>query len=157
MKPLEIKAMDKTLDTLALIGNGIILAAAAVMAFTGLPAEALTVFAVLMLVDYFSGIGSAVAVGTPITSRKMKVGVISKIITFLIPLVLAATLKVTIGVGNATVVSFALSILIIAEAYSIISNLHAIKTGKYLPEFEVIALIGEKLRGIINKKLDIGE
>jgi hypothetical protein len=47
-----------------------------------------------------------------------------------------------------------LSILIMAEGYSSIQNIYAVRTGKILPEYDVISIILRKLSDFLKEKLD---
>ena len=45
-------------------------------------------------------------------------------------------------------ITWVLWVFIMSELYSIVSNTYAIKVGEELPEFEVLAIIGGKIRSI---------
>lgn len=51
-------------------------------------------------------------------------------------------------------VNTVLSILIMAEFYSIIQNVYAIRTGIILPEYDAISLALKKLSAFIEKYID---
>lgn len=52
------------------------------------------------------------------------------------------------------VLEWGLSILIMAEGYSIIQNIYAFRTGKILPEYDVISTLLKKLGDFIILKIN---
>jgi hypothetical protein len=47
-----------------------------------------------------------------------------------------------------------LSILIVAEWYSAIQNIYAVRTGKELPEYDVISILLKKISEYLQERLD---
>lgn len=130
--------------------NGMTVCCGTLMTYLGINAEAFMLFAVLLAIDYMTGVAKANIIGEPITSAKMKYGVISKLSILIIPLVLAVVAKI-VGADFAFVLLVGINILAISEAYSIIGNIYTIKTRETLPEYDAIGAIGRKLRRILEK------
>ena len=119
---------------------------ATAMAYLGIDKEAFMLFAVLLLVDYLTGLIKARRLGHSITSNKMKYGIFSKFVLILIPLMMAVLAKI-IGAQNYDMVLYmGMNILAISEFYSIVGNIYSIRTKKELPEYDVVASIGNKVR-----------
>jgi toxin secretion/phage lysis holin len=99
----------------------------------------------LVLIDYVTGILKARSLKQSITSHKMKYGILSKMSLIVLPIALALAAK--ISDENTTVFfNWMINLLVVSEAYSIVGNVYAIRTAKELPEWDVIALLGRKIR-----------
>jgi phage-related holin len=130
--------------------NGISLIFASVITYLDLPLEPVKALFFLVMLDFVTGIMKAVATDVPISSARMKKGALTKIAVLLVPIIIAVTAR---GVGENfnNVIEVSLWMLVIAEGYSNISNVHAIKTKKELPEWDVIAILGKKFREYLDK------
>jgi len=118
------------------------------LTWAGVDVEVFSVFSVLLMFDYVTGVGKAHRLGHSITSNKMKYGVISKISLIIIPLTLAIAAKgVKMDAENILFVS--MNILILSEVYSIIGNTYSIRTKEELPEYDVLASLGRKIRNAL--------
>lgn len=131
-----------------LLGGGL----AGIMVFTGLPCEAVIVLTSLMVIDSLTGLGRAYVCGEQITSRKIKIGALSKLLMLLLPITTALAAK-GVSLDLKWMVLYSMNALILSEAYSILSNLVTIRTGKRLPEFDAISLLGGKIREIMETSL----
>lgn len=123
---------------------------AGVLTYVGIDKEAFTIFTALVMVDFFTGVVKAWHLGEKISSNKAKYGIFSKISLLVIPITIAAASK-AIGEDASTFFIWALNLLIISEAYSILGNVYSIRSGKELPEWDVISLIGRKIREFFTK------
>lgn len=47
-----------------------------------------------------------------------------------------------------------LSLLIMSEGYSCLQNIYAVRTGKLLPEYDVISILLKQFGDIIKQKID---
>lgn len=141
--------------SIKILFNSMTICCGTLMTYLGINAEAFMLFAVLLAIDYMTGVAKANIIGEAITSTKMKYGVISKLSILIIPLVLAVVAKI-VGADFAFVLLVGINILAISEAYSIIGNIYTIKTKKSLPEYDAISAIGRRLRKIL-EKLDDGQ
>lgn len=120
----------------------------------GLSAQAFAIFGALIIIDTLTGIIRAVRLkgGRSVTSLRLTSGVISKLLIILVPLIIAWAGQGS-GLNLTLVAQGALSMLILAEAYSIIGNIHAIRVGKDLKEFDAIAWVLTKVRSVIENYL----
>ena len=144
---MRLRMHDTALDITA---NVIFMAFAWVMLYTGLPDEAVVILAVLIFIDFFAGIGKSLAVKIPVTSQRMRVGIISKLGLLLVPLVIALAAKgLTQDLG--WIVSYTVNLMVLSEAYSIIANIYAMKTGKEAPEWDIMSVLLSKIKSIVNK------
>ena len=117
-----------------------------VFGFLGLPPESFLIFGVLIVLDSITGVvRSAVLKGTKsVTSTKLTSGVVSKMLVFLVPIVIALAGRGA-GFDLMHTAQGVLSILIVAEAYSVLSNVYAIRVKKDIPEFDAVTWV---LRGV---------
>lgn len=120
------------------------------LAYLGLDKEAILLFSLLLLIDYVTGVTKSYKLGYAITSVRMKYGILSKLSLLLIPIVLAIGAK-AVGSDFKSVLIIGLNILILSEVYSIIGNIYSIRTHKELPEYDVVAMLGNKIRNMLLK------
>ena len=116
-----------------------------VLTYTGINAEVFGIFSALVVTDFVTGILKARTLGQSITSNKAKYGVASKFSLVLLPIVMAAGAK-AIGQDAGTLFVWGMNLLIISEVYSIIGNIYTVRSGTELPEWDVISLLGKRIR-----------
>ena len=75
------------MSALSWIGNGLLGLGAWVLMYTGLPVEPVAILTVLVGVDFVAGISRAHALGEPVSSRRMRVGMLTKCGVIAVPLV----------------------------------------------------------------------
>lgn len=116
-----------------------------------IPISAFLTLTVLMLIDVVVGLGRSYRLQIPITSYRIKLGVISKLGVLLIVLSvgLAFTHSGLVVEDLKEYIQLILWLFILSELYSIVSNVYAIKTGDNLPEVEVLSLLGTKLKKLM--------
>lgn len=119
-----------------------------IMAYLGINGEAYFLLAVLLFIDYITGIMKAKSLGHCITSNKMKYGVISKFSLLFIPVILAIGAK-AVGADFKTILTVGINILVLSEVYSVIGNVYSIRTKQELPEYDAVAMIGHKIRSAL--------
>lgn len=141
--------MNETINVLKWVGNALLAGAAWVLMYTGLPAEPSAILVVLMTIDFFTGIARARRLGHPITSWRIKTGVVSKCSVFFIPLVIALAAK-GLGTDFIWLVEWTVRFVILSEAYSIIANSYTVKTGIAVPEWDATAAILRRLRAMLD-------
>ena len=133
---------------MAYIGNIILGAFAWVITYTGTPVEPAIILAVLMTADCVAGVAKAHATGAKFESDKLKIGAFSKFLMLTIPLFTALAAK-GLGVNWVWLVNWVVSVMILSELYSFIANVYAIRTRKDLPEWDAMAMIGKKIRSLL--------
>lgn len=121
-----------------------------VLAYLQISQEPFTLFAILLVIDYLTGLAKARTLGHSITSNKMKYGLISKFSLIVVPLVVAMGAK-ALGADSHYVLTSGMYILILSEVYSIIGNIYSTRTKEEFPEYDALAMIGKQIRTILIK------
>lgn len=134
--------------TLKIIISTTIIVISTILAYLSIPVEPFSLFAILLIIDYVTGLMKARAIGHSITSNKMKYGMVSKFSILIIPIVLAMCAK-GIGADYYYILLVGMWILILSEGYSIIGNIYSIRTGDDFPEYDAVATIGKLIRNLL--------
>ena len=137
--------MTETATTLTLLWNTTVILFSGMLAYLNISQEPFTLFSILLMIDYITGLAKAKTLGHSITSNKMKYGLISKLSLLLVPVVIAIGVKAVGGDSHFVLLS-GMYILIFSEVYSIIGNIYSIRTKDELPEYDAVAMIGKKIR-----------
>lgn len=119
-----------------------------ILAYLQISQEPFTLFAILLVIDYLTGLAKARTLGHSITSNKMKYGLISKFSLIVVPLVVAMGAK-ALGADSHYVLTSGMYILILSEVYSIIGNIYSTRTKEEFPEYDALAMIGKQIRTIL--------
>ncbi len=122
-----------------------------VLTYSGLDQEAFAIFGALIAVDFVTGISKARALGQSITSNRARYGILSKASLLILPLVIALGAK-GIGQDAGPLFAWMINLLIVSEVYSILGNIYAVRTRKELPEWDVISLMGQKIRDMFERE-----
>jgi len=146
---------NEPLSTIALIKNfSYVVTFIASMEWLGLNHQAVTIFSVLMLIDVVTGILRAALVhgGQSVRSSILKRGILAKL------LVLTALFSVALagkglGFDMSSLVQAAVNVLILGELYSILGNVHSVRTGNQKVEFDAVAFLLDRVKELINKAL----
>lgn len=137
--------MNDAYSTSIIIYNTLLAGFATLLTYLGLNKEAFTLFAVLLIIDYVTGVGKARIIGQSITSNRMKYGIASKMVLLFIPIVLAIGAKI-INQPSDSILFVGVNILVLSEVYSIIGNIYSMRTKEELPEIDAVAAIGRFIR-----------
>lgn len=140
--------MLEATTTIKIIWNFLIVLLSGVLAYLEISQEPFTIFAILLVIDYITGVWKAKTLGISITSNKMKYGLISKLSLLIIPIVLAMGAKAT-GADYHYILLSGMYIFILSEIYSIIGNIYCMNTGEELPEYDAVAMLGKQIRNIL--------
>lgn len=141
------------LETTALIKifyNSIVILISSILAYLNIEKEPMMLLAILLIIDYATGLYKAKILEQSITSNKMKYGVVSKMLLLLIPIVIAIGAK-GVGADFEYALLVGINILIISEIYSIIGNIYSSRTKEELPEWDAVAIISKKIRTFLIK------
>ena len=133
---------------LKIIYNFIVVLISSVLAYLNIEKEQMMLLAILLVIDYLTGLHKARMLGQSITSNKMKYGCISKLLLLLVPIVLAIGAK-SAGADFDFALFVGVNILIISEIYSIIGNIYSSRTKEELPEWDAVSIIGKKIRNTL--------
>lgn len=140
--------MIETTTALKIIWNGIVIIFSGILAYLEISEEPFTLFAILLIIDYLTGLTKAKTLNISITSNKMKYGILSKLSLLLIPIVIAIGAK-AVGADSHYILLSGMYILIMSEVYSIIGNIYSTRTKEELPEYDAVAMIGKKIRAFL--------
>jgi len=122
--------------------------------YLNIPQESLWVLASLMVIDTITGIAKQYKVESiGITSKRMNIGIMTKFVTLMF--LFAGWLVINFfKIEPDYYVQTVLSVLIMAEFYSIIQNVYAVRTGVILPEYDVISIALKRLTGAIQDLIE---
>lgn len=132
--------------------NTALLPFASLIAALGLDVTKFFILSFLMVLDLVTGVTKAYVRKEDVTSRRLSAGFLSKVMVLLIPLTVAVMAK-GIDVDMVWFISFTISILIVAEAYSVVGNVYTIKTGEAVKEIDAVSAIVKALRRILENML----
>lgn len=135
-------------STIKIIWNTFIFLFSGVLAYLQISQEPFILFAILLIIDYITGVAKAKTLGISITSNKMKYGLISKLSLLIIPIVIAIGAK-AVGADYHYILLSGMYILLFSEVYSIIGNVYSMNTGEELPEYDAVAMIGKQIRNLL--------
>lgn len=122
--------------------------------FLEIPETQLSILGILMSIDVLTGISKVYKINPKlITSHDLAMGVLKKFLTVIIVYVIALVAK-GVWIPASHFMEWGLSLLIMAEWYSVIQNVYAFRTGKILPEYDVISIILKRLSLFIEEKLN---
>ena len=122
------------------------------IAFAWWTEQAFVILAWLIALDFILGIIKAAVIKDPITSKKMKVWLLWKLVLLLIPLCIWVTGQ-AIHVNMVWIVEIAAWALTLAELYSILQNIYIIKTWEHIEEYDAISFVIKKLLWMVKKLL----
>ena len=143
--------MIETTTFIKIIWNSFVVLFSGILAYLEISQEPFTLFALLLVIDYITGLAKAKTLGHSITSNKMKYGLISKLSLIIVPLVVAMGAK-ALGADSHYVLTSGMYILILSEVYSIIGNIYSARTKEEFPEYDALAMIGKQIRTILLRK-----
>lgn len=142
--------MIETTTFIKIIWNSFVILFSGILAYLEISQEPFTLFALLLIIDYITGLAKAKTLGHSITSNKMKYGLISKLSLIIVPLVVAMGAK-ALGADSHYVLTSGMYILILSEVYSIIGNVYSARTREEFPEYDALAMIGKQIRNLLIK------
>ena len=120
----------------------------------GVSTDSYAILAFFILLDTLTGVLRAGILHgwREVTSFKFTTGLISKLLVIFIPLMIALAGK---GVGlNLTILAqSAIGMLILAQFYSILGNIHAIKIRKDVKEFDAVSWVITHIQEVVEKLL----
>jgi phage-related holin len=126
----------------------------ALFEYLGIPSSQITILGILMVIDFATGVGKQFRIDRRnITSHAAWMGAMKKVATILALLSIALMFKGLEIEANGYIKAI-LGILIMAECYSIIQNVYAIRTGVCLPEFDAISILLKSFGDFIQKRIE---
>lgn len=109
----------------------------------------------LMIVDVFTGMLASARIDgiDGLTSRKMLGGIVAKTTILILPFVVVLIGK-GLGVDLFSYIRGVVSLLVLAEAYSVVGNIYSAKNQQRLPEVDFISIVLKKIRDFIINLLE---
>ena len=129
------------------------LSAYAIFAYLNIDTEPFIILVILMVMDTLLGATKAVRLGQKFSFRALLIGYSMKLIFLIIPLSVALMGK-ALGYDFHQVVSITLSILSIAEMYSILGSIYSIKNKKEVDKLDVVSELLIAFRKMLKKTLN---
>lgn len=113
------------------------------------------VLAALMSIDFVAGLVKSYRINPQnIKSETAKIGIISKLLYLLVPIVIALAMKgLNIEGIGLVLVNFSINAMILSEAYSILANIYAFKYKKEVEEIDAISYILKMIKNQIERML----
>ena len=125
----------------------------AILQYFGLSWETIIILTVMLLLDWVFWVVDAYIQGT-LQSRLMATGILKKGTRWLLPFIIIAAIKWA-GLDNADFIWTAIvSILIVAECYSIIGHIYSINYKEQLAEMDALKLLLQWLAKVLKWKVD---
>ena len=120
--------------------------------FIGFEPGILGLLAFVMLIDVITGIHRVYRNdgATAIASHPLLKGIGAKLMLMLVLLSVGATATI-IGYEAAPYIQAAISVIALAELYSVVGNVYSARTGKPKVEFDAVAFILVKIRDLLDK------
>lgn len=120
----------------------------------GLSTHSYAILAFFILLDTFTGVLRAGILHgwREVTSFKFTTGLVSKLLIIFIPLMIALAGK-GVGMDLTFVAQSAIGMLILAQFYSILGNIHAIKIRKDVKEFDAVSWVIAHIQSVVEKML----
>lgn len=144
---MHAQRVDEMQNTAIAAGNGLLLSAAAVMSYTGLPLEPMAILTFLVVVDTITGVGKSIYTSKNFATHRLNRGVAGKLGLIIVPFVLALTAK-AVGLNGHSLAIYALNIIILSESYSIVANIYTIQTRKDVPEWDAMSMLLRKIKDV---------
>ena len=135
--------------------NLFLLPPASLVQFLEIDAKKLSILVVLMCIDMLTGTFKAYRTKENITSRRWIAGFLSKLVVLLVPFTIALMAK-GVDFDVKWFIGFSLSIMVIAEAYSILGNIYTFKTGEAVAEIDAVSAIIKVLRNFLENMIERG-
>ena len=135
--------------------NLFLLPLASLVQFLEIDAKKLSILVVLLCIDMLTGTFKAYRTKENITSRRWIAGFLSKLVVLLVPFTIALMAK-GVDFDVKWFIGFSLSIMVIAEAYSILGNIYTFKTGEAVEEIDAVSAIIKVLRNFLENMIERG-
>lgn len=132
--------------------NATLIPLASLVTSLGLDTSKLKILCFLMLLDLVTGTVKAYSRKEPITSNRLTAGLLSKLMILVIPLAIALMAK-GVEVDLTWLIRYTVSVLIVAEAYSVVGNIYTSKTGNNVEEIDAVSAVVRALRAVVESFL----
>lgn len=124
-----------------------------ILEYFWMTSETLIILTVMLILDRIFGVTNAYIQGT-LESKIMVTGLVKKLTRRCIPFIVIAVLRGA-GFDNIGLISTTiLSILIVAEWYSVIGHIYSINYKEQLPEIDALKMLFEWIAKLFKWKID---
>lgn len=123
-----------------------------VLVYLNLPIEPVAILAILLLIDYFTGVLKVFILKGSLRSYRAIAGMLTKGSILLLVFALAFMAK-GINLDFKLYLQIFVSVLIISETYSIFGNVYSCIAKEEIEEFDAVAMVIKKVRQGIEKML----
>jgi len=124
--------------------------------FLDIDMDIVQILAILMCIDTVLGVIKTITLGNKFSFKKLLFGLLSKAAVLIVPMVLALTAK-ALSFDFSWFVNAVLNILVVAEAFSSITNVISIKEKKEMENQDFITILLKKVRnGLKNIMINLG-
>jgi len=152
---MPYKESQNYLTILKLFCINIYLYFTAFMNYLNIQTEIFIILTGLIFIDFITEILAVQRLKKAVRPTHLKALVISKFVLLFIPLTFALTAKILDIKHYEFLVYAGIDIIALSELYSVIGNIYTIRTRNTLPDFDVVKILGDKIKQAIEKNLDI--
>jgi putative effector of murein hydrolase LrgA (UPF0299 family) len=126
----------------------------AVLQYINIDANLILIYATLLGIDSVSGWIKAWRIDPKSVKSSIAIsGLMSKMIMLLVPVVIGLCVK-ALGQNSSWLVNVVFSVLTLAEAYSFLGNVYAIRTRKEVEEWDAVSAVLLGLKRILRKQIE---
>lgn len=126
---------------------------ATILEYFGIGSETLIILSIMLLLDRIFWIIDAYMQGT-LESKLMVRGLIKKLTRWCFPFIVIWVLRWAGFETTELIATAMLSILIVAEGYSVIGHIYSINYKQQLPEIDALKMLFERIAKIFKGKVD---
>lgn len=126
---------------------------ATILEYFGIGSETLIILSVMLLLDRVFGVVDAYMQGT-LESKLMVRGLIKKLTRWCFPFIVIGILRGAGFESSELIATAMLSILIVAEGYSVIWHIYSINYKQQLPEIDALKMLFEWIAKIFKGKVE---
>lgn len=142
----------KAVATTPTLANFFYIPCTPVLVYLNLPVEPVVILAILLLIDYFTGVLKVFILKGSLRSYRAIAGMLTKGSILLLVFALAFMAK-GINLDFKLYLEIFVSVLIISETYSIFGNVYSCIAKEEIEEFDAVAMAIKKVRMVIEKLL----
>lgn len=118
----------------------------AYLSYLWLKNEVLLILTALVVIDIITGIRASLSIDKKGVKSSVAIGgIMKKIGVIWVPFVLAMSMK-WLGYDGAFFIDTVLGFIIVAEAYSALSNYYSIRKGERVPEIDAIGMLLKRIQ-----------
>ena len=142
----KYQTMDTVFDTVAAIKTFIY----CTFVFLDIDVDVVRILGILMTIDTVLGVIKTIRLGKKFSFKKLIWGMITKVSVLIVPMILALTAK-ALSFDFTWFVTAVLNILVVAEAFSSITNIMSIRQNKELENTDFITALLQKIRSGLSR------